>query len=101
MSGKPTGRVVHVHRRASFVVEIEEDIRERLREYGTITVPAPTVLRGVASLWDFAGVLTPRVRLNPRIVDKSAAQSLAQAWATVGGDMRKILPPPMAVHDSE
>ena len=83
------------------MLHIEEDIRERLQEYGTITVPAPTVLTGAASLWDFAGVLTPRVRLNPRIVDKSAAESLAEAWATVGRDMRKIFPPPMAVQDSE
>ena len=71
-----------------------------MQEYGTITVPAPTGL-AAASLWDFAGVLTPRVRLNPQLVDKSAAQSLAEAWAAVGRDMRKVLPPPMEVRGGE
>ena len=72
-----------------------------MQEYGTITVPAPTGLAAAASLWDFAGVLTPRVRLNPQLVDKSAAQSLAEAWAAVGRDMRKVLPPPMEARRGE
>jgi len=101
MSDKATSRAARVRRGGPQTANIEEKIRARLQEYGTITAPAPTVLTAAASLWDFAGVLTPRVRLNPRLADKPAAQSLAEAWAAVGRDMRTVLPPPIEVRRGE
>lgn len=50
------------------------------------------MLIGAASLWDFHGLLTPRIRVNPVVFARSDADALANDWEVVGNDLRQFVP---------
>ena len=53
--------------------------------YERLPVARPSLLTGVAGLFDFAGVFAPRVRArSPRMTD---AEAIAADWEAVGRDM--------------
>ena len=68
--------------------------RRRARTRGSILrnglcydpiVIRPSMLDGAASLFDFAGALTPRVRISP--TGKRDAEAIAADWQNVGRDI--------------
>ena len=69
------------------------DGRAWLQDYVTVSVPRPSFLLGLASLWDFGGALTPRVRVNRKMLDQSDADALAADWEALADDLARILPP--------
>ena len=55
-----------------------------------LPVARPSLLTGVASLFDFAGVFAPRVPAS--LSDRTDAEALAAAWEAVGRDMWRVFP---------
>ena len=60
---------------------------EQLRAgaYRRVSVVRPSLLGGAASLFDFAGVFSPRVRISRP--GRSDAEALAADWEAVGNDL--------------
>ena len=70
----------------------EHDVAGRLADFIVVTGLRPSFVWGAASLWDFPGLMRPRVRLNPKMVNKTVAEALAEDWESVGRDMWRALP---------
>ena len=68
------------------------EIREEIREHLEVFVPRSSPWMGVASLWDFHGVLLPRVRLTSGAISKTVAESLADDWEAVARDLHGVVP---------
>ena len=66
-------------------------IRDRTSDYVRVTGLHPSFFTGAASLWDFAGLLSPRVHITPEALRKSADQALAEDWEAVGRAMWQAL----------
>ena len=71
------------------VVQRESPTRRELHMWrftpGYSTLVRPSLLGGAASLFDFAGVFAPRVRLgSPKDCD---AEALASDWEAIGRDL--------------
>ena len=73
-------------------VPTEHDAAGRLANFIVVDGFRPSFVRGAASLWDFPGLMRPRVRLNPKMVNKTVAEALAEDWESVGRDMWRALP---------
>ena len=55
---------------------------ERLLDAGGVHIAHPSALVGAAGLFDFAGVLAPRVSVGPPA--RSDAEAIAADWEAVG-----------------
>ena len=69
------------------------EIYRWIDQYVELDGPRTSFLSGVASLWDFAGLLTPRVRVRPNFQAKTSEQALQEAWEAVGRDLASVMPP--------
>ncbi len=54
----------------------------------TLLAERPSFLKGVASIFDFAGALHPRKHYSGAKVD---AEAIQQDWLAVGDDLRKAM----------
>ena len=86
-------KVRPVLKRTPASVPTQRGSRAWLQDYVTMIGPRPSFLLGLASLWDFGGALTPRVRVNRELFDKSAVDETAAVWEEVGRDIASVLPP--------
>lgn len=53
--------------------------------YRQTRLTRPSLIEGVASMFDFAGVFGPRARVNTPA--ESDAEAIASDWEAVGGDL--------------
>ena len=67
--------------------------------YERLPVARPSLLTGVASLFDFAGVFAPRVPAS--LSARTDAEALAAAWEAVGRDMWRMFPDDMEMEEPE
>lgn len=91
--GETANKFTPALKRAPARVATRRDSKAWIQDYVTVSVPRPSFLLGLASLWDFGGALTPRVRVNREMLDKSAADQIAADWEEVGRDIASVLPP--------
>ena len=91
--GEAANKFKPVLKRAPVGAPTRRDRRAWIQDYVTVSVPRPSFLLGIASLWDFGGALTPRVRVNRETLTRSDAEALAADWDALAGDMARILPP--------
>ena len=81
-----------VQREANGRERLAADSADRLLAdmYERLPVARPSLLTGVASLFDFAGVFAPRV--PARSLRMTDTEALAAAWEAVGRDMWRLFP---------
>lgn len=72
----------------------EREIRDRVQDLLAVVGPRASLLTGAASLWDFHGLLVPRLRINSVVPAKSVEDALADDWSVVGRDLGTLLPSP-------
>ena len=65
----------------------------RLPRCFAIPRPYPSLLIGVAGLFDFAGVIGPRTYRSPRARDESTLEAILEDWRAVGTSIVMMLPP--------
>ena len=70
-----------------------DDVYRWIDAYVIVDAPRASFLTGIASLWDFAGALRPRVRVRPEVFTKTTGQALQEAWEAVGRDLAGVTPP--------
>ena len=70
-----------------------DEIYRWIDQYVELDGPRTSFLSGVASLWDFSGLLTPRVRVRPNFTMTTSEQALQEAWEAVGRDLASVMPP--------
>ena len=80
-----------IPKRSSIAAPTERDAVGRIQDLVLITGVRPSLFMGAASLWDFAGLMSPRVRVNPQMFNRAPLDALAQDWELVGRDMWKVL----------
>ncbi len=91
--GETANKFTPALKRAPAGIPTRRDSRAWIQDYVTVSVPRPSFLLGLASLWDFGGALTPRVRVNREMLTRSDADALAADWDALAGDVARILPP--------
>ena len=79
-----------IPKRSATAAPTEHAVR-RIQDLVLITGVRPSLFMGAASLWDFAGLMSPRVRVNPQMFNRAPLDALAQDWELVGRDMWKVL----------
>ena len=79
-----------IPKRSATAAPTEHAVR-RIQDLVLITGVRPSLFMGAASLWDFAGLMSPRVRVNPQMFDRMELDGLTQDWELVGRDMWKVL----------
>ena len=74
----------------SYRTAVESTVRQSPPDM--LVAPRPSFFNGLASLWDFHGILRPRVQAAPFLFQNDTNEALAHIWRNVGRDILTVLP---------
>lgn len=82
------------HRERRFTGPLPDGKLQQLRDpYVRVKGARPSLLTGIASLWDFHGLMVPTLEIRRDITTRLDGEALASAWATVADNLLNVMPP--------